>query len=184
MIKRLKITMISAALGLVLAICLLAMVIFDRLAVQPVVYSIRAEIVAAKHSECQPPALISSLLQRAYPDRIPALLVARYRRDSARQQENLNHLQRQMLEFGMASFLSLHLSQQEINCAFLATSYMGPELVGFENAALHYFALPLTKLNAEQAAKLVAISAAPSALANNPQRLEKRASLLLALPAN
>jgi membrane peptidoglycan carboxypeptidase len=77
--------------------------------------------------------------------------------------------------------LPLHLSQSEVEVAFLSQAYMGPGVRGFDQASKQYLGAGLQDLSTKQAAKLVAIVHAPTAYLASPERLERRAQYLLSL---
>lgn len=155
---------------------------FDVLAVLPAVSRIEAAVVNAKSDESSPPSSVVEMLDRAYGSRLKYLVV---RQVIASQSEGqrVGTFRRQLTEWCVSLLLPLHVSHQEMQTAFLSQSYMGPEVTGFSAASERYFGSPLQRLSLEQAAKLVAIAHAPSIYLVSPERLERRAKLLLSTQA-
>jgi len=120
------------------------------------------------------------MLHRANGDRLNGLLARRALSSGEKgRHERLIH---QASELGLALLLSAHFSDQEIEAAYLASAFMGLSDGGFEAASLKYLGVSLARVDAAQAARLVAIAWAPSAYLGNPERVEQRAQRLLALP--
>ena len=167
-----------------LLVALLAIVAtFDALVVLPAVSKVKAAVANSQPSESSPPSSIVEMLDRAYGSRLKHLVVRQVVHASQSEGQRIGISRRQLTELGLSLLLPLHVSRQEMQAAFLSQAYMGPEVTGFAAASERYIGSPLQELSREQAARLVAITHAPSIYLASPERLEQRAKLLLSTQA-
>lgn len=163
-----------------LLLCLIiGVAAFDFLAVQPVLSKIEAYIADAAPSERNPTKVVVEMLRRAYGSRLKYIVTNSVLREEPSLVEGMSHLQRQFTELGVGFLLRMHLSEPEIATAFLSTAYMGSGVIGFAQASIRYFGMPLEDLSIRQAAQLIAIADAPAAHLLDQQRLEHRMQDLL-----
>ena len=76
---------------------------------------------------------------------------------------------RKAVEAGFAVLLELNLSKARIIELYLNIAEFGPGIYGVEAASQHYFALPSSQLNANQAASLAALLPSPYRYSLRPQ---------------
>jgi hypothetical protein len=166
--------------GLAVALALGALA-FDLAVARLCADRIQRELQAAASSERQPPAVLLDMLRRAHGDRIMHLVA----RDAARKlleaESHVGTLRRVAVEGGLLLLLPWHLTDAELASAVLTNAYMGEGVRGFAAAAQRHLGTPLERVNAEQAATLVAISWAPGSL-ETPERLRRRVQSILAKP--
>jgi membrane peptidoglycan carboxypeptidase len=158
-------------------------VAFDVLVVLPAVSRVKAAVANSHPDESSPPSSIVEMLDRAYGSRLQQLVVRQVVHASQIEGLRITNSRRQLTELGLSLLLPLHVSRHEMQAAFLSQAYMGPDVTGFAAASKRYFGSPLQKVSREQAARLVAITHAPSIYLASPERLEKRAKLLLSTQA-
>jgi len=166
-----------------LAALLVGVATFDVLAVLPAVSRVEAAVANAKSGERSPPSPVVQMLDRAYGSRLKYLVVRQVMHASQGEGQRMGTFRRQLTELGVSLLLPLHVSHQEVQTAFLSQAYMGPGVTGFAAASERYLGSPLQHVSLEQAARLVAITHAPSLYLANPERLEQRAKLLLSTQA-
>lgn len=162
-----------------LGAALVGAVAFDRWVARPHLAQVDRMLAGASPSERRPPAALTEMLARAHQDGL-ASSVARQAVLSG-DVEHQGRLRRQVIELGVAWLLPLHFSQGDIETAYLASTYMGPGPRGFAAASQRYLGVSLASVDAEQAARLVAIAWAPGLYLGSPERLERRVQRLLAL---
>ncbi len=163
-----------------LGVMLTGVIAYDSLVAAPRLAWVEQTLHGATASERQPPLVLIDMLHRANGDRLNGLLARRAL--SSGEIGRYGRLIQLASELGLALLLPAHFSDQEIEAAYLASAFMGLDAPGFEAASLKYLGVPLARVDAAQAARLVAIAWAPSAYLGNPERVEQRAQRLLALP--
>lgn len=157
----------------------LAVWAFDLWVVRPQVARIQRVLVEAAPSEREPPAALRDMLHRAYGDRIGGLLARNATFDAMRNGERMHPLRRMFTEAGIAKLLPHHLSDSQLESAYLASAYMGEGIHGFSAASERHLGIALARVDQRQAARLVALSFAPASYLHSPRRLEQRVQVLL-----
>jgi hypothetical protein len=160
--------------------CAIGVLVFETLVVLPLVTGIVGRLDAATPSERQPPTIVTDMLRRAYSgSQIKSFVV---RNAMSAFPPVRPTMRRQFTELGVFLLLPLHLSESEIESAYISSVYMGNDVHGFAKAAQNHLGVPLESVNVNQAARLVAIAHAPSAYLQDAERLERRTQYLLSLP--
>ncbi|WP_157669621.1 transglycosylase domain-containing protein [Chitinibacter sp. GC72] len=175
LLRRLAISIVV----LIGCICL-ATLVFDILMVRPVVLHIERTLSEAKPSERKPPKIVTDMVRKAYGSRL-IYAVIRNALSASNQVKEMKTMHRQLTEFCVGILLPLHLSDAEIESFYISTAYIGNRIYGFSLASEHYFGTPLERISMIQAARLLAITHAPSAYLANPEGLERRVQYLLSL---
>jgi len=174
------------ALAWLLAVLLLAPVIafaaYDLIEFQPHRAEIQRLIDEAAPAEKSPPAVLRQVVHAAHPDATSSLSgsavrLLRVRLDFA---SDTRTLHRQMKETLWWALVTLHCSEQEQSTLYLSLSYMGNDTYGFSKAAPALVGVPLADVSLEQAARLVAVTRAPSSYLRNPERWARASEVLLA----
>ena len=171
---------LAGALGALLGMTVVGL---EIALVQPTVAKARVAIENAAAAESKPPAALLRVISRAHGDNIAPQVVRQLLPLPPSQLVGVQTTLRQLAESVLIQALPLHLSQEELTTVFLSQAHMGAGIRGFSQAAQAFLAADLNNVSLSQAARLVAISHAPSAILSNPQALAKRESWLLeALP--
>jgi len=164
-----------------LAVVVLSVAAFDMVVVRPAVSIIESLLSSASADERNPPAAVSLLMHRFYGEGLK-YSVARMVVRSSGELDQRSTSNRQVREIGIGLLMPLHLSDDQIQTAFLSQVYMGLKVRGFSQASQRHLRTPLAAVSNEQAAKLVAIASAPTLYLEDPVRLKKQAEYLLSLP--
>jgi hypothetical protein len=155
---------------------------FDLMVVRPCADRIQRELEAAASSERQPPTVVIDMLQRAHGDHIAYPVVRDAASKSLEAEPHVSRARRIAVEVGLLWLLPWHLTDAQLASSVLANAYMGPGVHGFAAASERHLGVPLERVDAEQAARLVAIAWAPNMMLENPDRLQRRTLAILAKP--
>jgi hypothetical protein len=166
-------------IALVAAILVLT-IAFEFTVVRPALIRTASLLATATPSERNPPVTVLEILGRSQPELRKYQVARNLLTHAPLYVEGLGRTRRQSAELGLGLFLSLHLSAHELAALHLSQAYMGTGVHGFAQASLVHLGVPLESVTLEQAAKLVAISYAPSAYLASPERLARRTEFLLA----
>ena len=164
-----------------LAVIVLCVAAFDMVIVRPAVSTIESFLSEASADERNPPAAVALLMHRLYGEALKYHL-ARMVVRSSEDLDRMSTSNRQVREIGIGLLMPLHLSDDQIQTAFLSRVYMGLTVRGFSQASQRYLHTPLAAVSKAQAAKLVAIASSPTLYLEDPVRLKKQADHLLSLP--
>jgi len=166
-----------------LVVCLASgVLVFDLMVVGPCVDRIKRELEAAAPSERQPPAVLLDMLRRAYGDHVKDVVVRHAASKLLEAEPPASTPHRLAVQAGLLCLLPWHLTDAEMVSSVLATTYMGRGSHGFAAASERHLGVPLERVDAEQAARLVAISWAPNMMLENTDRLQRRTQAILAKP--
>lgn len=164
-----------------LAVIVLSVAAFDVAVVRPAVSTIESLLSDASADERNPPAAVALLMHRFYGEGLKYHVARMVVRSSA-ELDRMSTSNRQVREIGIGLLMPLHLSDDQIQTAFLSRVYMGLTVRGFSQASQRHLHTPLAAVSNEQAAKLVAIASSPTLYLEDPVRLKKQAEYLLSLP--
>ncbi|MFG6412514.1 transglycosylase domain-containing protein [Roseateles sp. DC23W] len=162
----------------------LAVLVFDIFTVRPCVARIEQVIATAHPDERNPSAALQEMIHRAHGDRLEGLVARDAVLSSMRGGERMQTLPRVLTEAGVAMLLPWHLSEAQLETAYLASSFMGTGVRGFAAASARHLGTHLALVDLRQAAHLMAIAHAPSFSLQNPQRLGQRVLWLLSRPSS
>jgi hypothetical protein len=171
-VLRMTRTLLIALLAAILVFALA----FEFIVVRPALIKTASQLATATPSERNPPATVLEILGRSQPE----LRKYQVARNLLTHVEGFGTIGRHFAVLGLGIFLSLHLSAQELAALHISQAYMGTGVHGFAQASVAHLGVPLESVTIEQAAKLVAISYAPSAYLTSPERLARRTEFLLA----
>ena len=173
-------TVLARTLALVATAVALAIGAFELAVVQPALAKMRPILASALPSERNAPVALAQVLDRTEPELVKYHLARNLLATPPSQIEGIGTTRRQFTELTLGLALQAHLSAQEQSALFLSQAYMGPGIKGFGQAAQAYLGVPLEQVTRSQAARLVAISQAPSLYLASPERLARRTELILA----
>jgi hypothetical protein len=170
---------IGSVMFVMVMLCGLAAIVFDRLVVAPVLVKAQTILSGAVSSERALPEVVQRLLLRSLGARVKYHVARDLLEFPPSQIENMRTSKRQFTELGVGLLLPLYLSQTELLSLHAARAHMGGEIQGFAKGAIAHVGVPLEQVNLMQAAQLVVISRSPSGYLASPERLARAVNLLV-----
>jgi membrane carboxypeptidase/penicillin-binding protein len=168
-----------AVIGVAAALLFAVAIAVEIGLVWPSVAKARAAILSASAAEREPPFTVQQVLARAHGEALVHQVARQLLALEPAQLEGATAIERQLAGLALAHALPMHLSAAELSTFFLSQAHMGPGVRGFSQAAQTFLATDLSTVSLPQAARLMAISHAPSAYLASPQRLASREARLL-----
>lgn len=172
---------VSIALALWLFSLAAAALAFDRFTVAPALGKAAAMYARATPSEKNLSPIVRRLAMASIGSDLRLwCLVSRDLLSSPPSQiEEMRTIEMQLTELSVGLLLPVHLTNNEMLALFVSRAGMGEGTRGFSQASAKYLGMPLENVTPEQAARLVAISHAPTAYIDSPERLQQATQRLL-----
>ena len=165
------------AAAVLLLVPVLALVVYDAVAVGRHVPRIEAALAQARPDEASPPQLVRDLIDADNGSLAPH--VSRMAMTWVAPTPHAGMARHHVRSALWAILLPLHLDKSQMYGLYCVRAYNGTDH-GLGAFSLREYGLPLSRLSAGQAAATVAIAHAPSAYLRDRDRLNRRVELLLA----
>jgi hypothetical protein len=165
--------------GILAVVVTSSALVFDFVIVQPTLAKAGVLLASAAPSEQNLPSPVERILKIDPGNHLNYKIAREMLASQPSEFESTGTIRRQLTEFSLGLFLGIHLTNQELSTLFISQAHMGPGVRGFNQAATQYLGTNLQLVTLEQAARLVAISHAPSLYLQNTNRLERRTAYLL-----
>jgi hypothetical protein len=165
--------------GILAVLATSSALVFEFVIVQPTLVKAGVLLASAAPSEKNLPSPVERILKIDSSKHLKFRVAREMLASQPSQFESMGTLRRQLTEFSLGLLLGIHLTNQELSTLFISQVHMGPGVRGFNQAATQYLGTNLQLVTLEQAARLVAISHAPSLYLQSTNRLEQSTAYLL-----
>jgi hypothetical protein len=165
---------LTKAAALLLGVPATALLTYDLMAVRPHLADVEEIVQAAHPQDANPSPLVQRLIDANAVSPAPyatRLVTARIYSGGNQGQWHLRNTLWQVL-------LPMHLGKEKMYGLYASLAYNGTDY-GLNSYAMREFGRPLSQLPPADAARVVAVTHAPSIYLRDPGRLDQRAAMLL-----